>query len=176
MIGGNGGVFEKDGKVYGAQGVWEAEVGAGSDQIPLGLGENDDQSIVVASSSAVTGAGTIDEEKFLHRESQNDPKLNTMFTDLLMYDEDGYFNDIMGVGRLLIGEQTKNSANQDVESPEPTNPDTRYSLYVVGTEGKGNGSRVAGRTYGGSAYIQDALHAVEDQFKVEKESLTYNPF
>ena len=146
MIGGNGGVVDNK-VVYGSQGVWE------TGENTIGFTDLTDNSIVVASASAVGSGGQIRTDDFLHRTEQSRQELNTMYTDLYMYDGSSA-KDIMGVGRLLIGAQDKG--------------DKKYNTDKVGSN--------ALYVDGGDAYIAENLSAAAEKFNVTDSSLTFNPY
>ena len=154
MIGGNGG-FSEGNRIYGAQGVWEVD----DEDIGIAEGSLNENSIVAASSSAVGAGGQIRTEDFLHRTEQSRSELNTMYTDLYMYDGNGDAHDIMGVGRLLIGAQDGGEENLNTSNI----PDAKYSLYVGGDDA-------------GAAYIESDLAAAAETFNVSQDSLSYNPY
>ena len=166
MVGSNGGYVEGN-VAHGVNGIWESQLD------PIGMGDmavSDEEDgsinpIVATSESAVSSAGAyVDTRKFLHRTEEDDLQLNTMESDIYMYDTEETdpskaSHSIQGINRLLVGYQKDRNNNEKGSKDAAAKPDD-YSLYLSGAR---------------NTWLGGTLQAAQGRFSVNENDMIFMP-
>ncbi|MBQ4400083.1 MAG: hypothetical protein II830_02165, partial [Alphaproteobacteria bacterium] len=176
LIGANGGYTKADKSAHGIGGVWNLS----SDDVKdvFGSNSNNEFSIVTASSNVInstSGAGAVENTKYLQRTQENDGELwrNAMRTDLYMgggdpdADPDDSENtgnhNILNINSLIVGaekdmahlgEEAVTGNNGLYLNPDGTNPNAYVGGTITALSDKVNGDKfIVGKDGSGKGYI-----------------------
>lgn len=176
LIGANGGYTKADKSAHGIGGVWNLS----SDDVKdvFGSNSNNEFSIVTASSNVInstSGAGAVENTKYLQRTQENDGELwrNAMRTDLYMgggdpdADPDDSENtgnhNILNINSLIVGaekdmahlgEEAVTGNNGLYLNPDGTNPNAYVGGTITALSDKVNGDKfIVGKDASGKGYV-----------------------